>query len=401
MNKKPDMPKEKYHVMLVAGEKSGDFLGAELMNALKKLPALQEKEIVFSGVGGPGMIEEGLQSLFPMAELSVMGLTEVLGSLPNILKRMRHVIRSALDVRPDVLVTIDSPDFGLRVAKAVKKKNPSIRCVHYVAPTVWAWREGRAKAMSKYLDSVLCLFPFEPEYFQKHGLDAQFVGHPLTEKIPVFTHRDKESFYQQAGLKKDKPILCVLPGSRRGEILRLLPVFEQTCQILKQHVPDLQIIIPTLPEYTIDIETVFLPLRGKVIVGITDKDKYLAFASSTAALHASGTVALELALCGTPMVTAYKVSYITGKIGRYMLKTPFVNLVNILMKKPLIKERLQDDCMPSILADDLVPLLDDPHYQNSQKEQITNIRGVLQAQESFPGQAAALHVAQYMNPSHI
>jgi lipid-A-disaccharide synthase len=335
------------------------------------------------------MIEQGLQSLFPMADLSVMGITEVLASLPKILKRMRYTIQYILDKQPDIVVTIDSPDFGLRVAKKVKSQNSMLKCIHYVAPTVWAWREGRAKKMARYLDAVLCLFPFEPPFFEKYSLPAHFVGHPLASTIPTFSKDEKNAFCEGLGLDIDKPIMCVLPGSRRSEIAHLLPVFAETCRHLKAENPDIQFIIPTLSDFTSDIENVFLSLRGKIIVPMNDHEKHLAFALSDVALHASGTVALELALCGTPMVTAYKVSTVSAFIGRMLVKTRFANLVNVLLKREVIRERLQESCVPLVLAHDVETLLTDPEIYGAQKQAITSLRGMLQAHENMTGEAAA------------
>src|SRR5690606_12265482 len=221
-------------IFLIAGEASGDLLGASLMQDLRKTGY----EGDFIGVGGTEMALQGLNSLFPMSDLSVMGVSEVVAHLPVILKRLDETFQAIKRENPDILVTIDSPDFCLRVAQKVKKKLPNIKTLHMVAPTVWAWRPGRAKKIAKFLDGLMCLFPFEPRYFKPHGLKAEFIGHPLVGKIiPVA----KNAFLAKYDLDPKKPILCLLPGSRRREIESLWPIFVETFHRVHAYVPDLQV----------------------------------------------------------------------------------------------------------------------------------------------------------------
>ena len=340
-------------IFLIAGEESGDLLGASLMQDIKSL----DSSVTFLGVGGSRMQSAGLASLFPMQELSVMGLFEVLRHLPRILKRMRQTIDAILVAQPDILVTIDSPDFCLRVAKTIKRRAPQIKIVHYVAPTVWAWRPGRARKIARFLDGLMCLFPFEPPFFTRHGLRAQFVGHPLVKTIKMATPEQREAFCRKYGLDSQKPILCLLPGSRRREIASLWPLFITAAKTLHHEMPNLQIIVPTLPHLK-------PRLQGTPFTIIDDvADKYTAFQCSAAALHASGTVALELALCGTPMVTAYKVNPVTAWLASRLLKTQFVNLVNILAAKPIIPELLQEQATPENFATALKAILSNPVAQ--------------------------------------
>ncbi len=344
-----------HKIFLIAGEESGDILGAALLHDLKA----QDPSIRYSGIGGSRMQAEGLESLFPMQDLSVMGLFEVLRHLPRILKRMRQAIDAILEQQPDVLVTIDSPDFCLRVAKAIKRRAPQIKIIHYVAPTVWAWRAGRAKKIARFLDGLMCLFPFEPPYFIKYGLKAEFVGHPLARVIQPISQQQREAFYLKYALDPQKPILCLLPGSRHREIQSLWPAFVTAARMLRQQMPQLQVIVPTLPH----LKTMLSQVPNDFVIMDDRADKYTAFQCSTAALHASGTVALELALCGTPMVTAYKVNPVTAWLAARLLKTQFVNLVNILAGKPIVPELLQEQATAENFSIALQAIFYDPNVQ--------------------------------------
>jgi lipid-A-disaccharide synthase len=364
------------NIFIIAGEASGDLLGAELMQELK---TVSSDMIHFSGVGGPQMTGQGLQSLFPMTDLSIMGLAEVLKHLPKLIRRFNQTVAAILAQNPQILITIDAPDFGLRVARKIKKLRPEIKLVHYVAPTVWAWRPGRAKKIAQYLDGLLCLFPFEPPYFEPYGLRAKFVGHPIAKTIPEFTDEQKQQFCISHGLDKNKPILCILPGSRVREVESLAPALLETVQRLKQNLPELQIIIPTMPHLVNRLST--FAAIAKIFVPKDNDEKYLAFASSTASVHASGTVALELALCTTPMVTIYKMSALSAWIGKRLIKTPYANLVNILLRHPVVPELIQE----KVTADQIVPviqaLLTNETIRNLQRDQLKSIRQQLMEQE--------------------
>lgn len=368
-------------IFIIAGEASGDLLGATLMQELK---TVSNNTVRFHGIGGAQMIAQGMDSLFPMSELSIMGLVEVLKHLPKLIKRINQTVDAILKTNPDVLVTIDAPDFGLRVARKIKKLRPGIKLIHYVAPTVWAWRPGRAKKIAQYLDGVMCLFPFEPPYFEAHGLKAKFVGHSLTRDIPEITEMQKNEFCAEFGLDRQKPILSILPGSRIREVESLTPALLESIQRLKTNIPGLQIIIPTMPHVekylTVfnDVATVFIPKNNI--------QKYTAFSVSTAAIHASGTVALELALCGTPMVTIYKMSKLSAWIAGFLIKTPYANLVNILLRHPVVPELLQEKTS----ADHIVPiaqaLLTNDIIRDLQTKQFQKIHQLLT--ENEPNSAA-------------
>ncbi len=371
---------------IIAGEPSGDLLGAQLIEALRKKAGQSAR---FIGIGGERMQAAGLETIFPMSDLSVMGIAEVVPQIPKILKRIAQTVDTIKSKKPDAVITIDSPDFSFRVAKRVKKQMPAIPLIHYVAPTVWAWRAGRAKKIAKFLDAVLCLFPFEPPYFEKEGLLAPFVGHPLVTSIPQIKEKYKQEFIRKYNLDADRLTLTVLPGSRRSEIKRLVPIFKEVVSRLKAAQPEIQILMPTLPRWH-DYLAVQFP-EADVITDRWD-EKYTAFHISDLALHASGTVALELALCGTPMITTYKVSWFTALIARIMLKTKHVNLVNILLPEPLIPEILQGDCDAGKLGIVVQNYLDDKTAMAEQKKELINLKNILATKSKTPATAAATEV---------
>lgn len=333
---------KKYTVFLSAGEPSGDFLGSQLMKALKKQLGAN---VTFVGLGGPLMAAEGLPSLFPIEELSIMGLAEIIPHIRRIRSRIQETVKTIETIHPDIVVTIDSPGFNFRVGKDLKKHIQSIPLVHYVAPSVWAWRPGRARAVAQFLNHLLVLFPFEPPYFLKEGLPTTFVGHPVVELGLEKLH--DPTFRTRHEISAQTPILTLLPGSRRGEISRLLPVFQETVVKLQQKYPDLQVVIPTLPHLVDQIQKQFtLP----VTIVTTPSEKFAAYKESHAALAASGTVSLELAAASVPMVIAYKVNPITHFLLRRLVKVKYACLVNLLMNQEVVPERLQGDCTPEKLA---------------------------------------------------
>ncbi|HEY1096256.1 MAG TPA: lipid-A-disaccharide synthase, partial [Alphaproteobacteria bacterium] len=303
-------------IFVIAGEASGDLLGADLLSQIKA----EYPDSIIAGIGGDQMLSSGLpQSLFPLSDLSVMGLVEVLKHLPRLITRIAQTKQAIRAFQPDLLLTIDAPDFCLRIARWVKATMPQVKIIHTVAPTVWAWRPGRAKKIAQFLDGLLCLFPFEPKYFTIHGLKAKFMGHPLAQIVTPLTDEKKKNFFAQYQLDDSRPILCLLPGSRNREIESLLPVFIQSAKTLLQSDPLLQIILPALPRLADIIRATCRESHLPVTI-ITDRaDKYTAMQVSGVALHASGTVALELAFCDTPMVTAYRANRITEWIGRRIL----------------------------------------------------------------------------------
>ncbi|MSO89301.1 MAG: lipid-A-disaccharide synthase [Rhodospirillaceae bacterium] len=339
-------------VFLVAGEPSGDMIAAHLMAALKRLSV---RRLRFVGVGGERMAAEGLVSLFPIGDLAVMGVTEVLPRARRVLRRVRETAAAVASQRPAVVVTIDSPAFSFRVAQKIRPFG--IPMVHYVAPTVWAWRPRRAKMIARRYDHLLALLPFEPPYFTAVGLPCTFVGHPALEEI---TQGDAAGFKSRHGIPTNAGLLAVLPGSRRGEVARLLPIFGQAVSLLAKDVAGLHVVIPTvdLVAGMVKDATAGWPVPVTVVRGAAEKRD--AFAASQAALAASGTVAVELAAAGVPAVIAYRVSWLSAWIVRRMVKVRFANLVNLLLDRMAVPERLQEECRPDLLAADILRLLDDP-----------------------------------------
>ncbi len=359
---------EPLKVFVIAGEASGDILGGNLMRALRQMnPAVE-----FFGVGGARMEAEGLKSLFPMQELSVMGVAEVLPKLFHILYRIRQTAKAIVDVRPHAVITVDSPDFCFRViSKARGRATKGVPFIHYVAPSVWAWRPGRAEKVSKFLDHLLTLLPFEPPYFEKHGLDATFVGHPVIERE---NRGDGERFRKKHGLKPDQPIVTLLPGSRLSELSRLMDKFCGTSDIILRQRHNAVIVIPTLPHLKETIDRFF---RGKGINPILvyhEEEKFDAFAASLVAIAASGTVSLELAISDTPHIIAYKLSPVSAWIAKKFVKIPYVNLVNILLKRQVVPELLLEKCEPGPMSKEVLRLMAD---KQARVEQLTDFREAL------------------------
>jgi lipid-A-disaccharide synthase len=348
-------------LFLAAGEPSGDALGAALMRGLKAETGGAAR---FIGVGGPAMAAEGLESLFPQEELAVMGLVEVLPRLPNLLRRIRQTAAACAAARPDALITIDSPGFGLRVARKVRAAAPGVRLIHYVAPSVWAWRPGRAKKLAATVDHLLALFPFEPGYFTVEGLPCDFVGHPAAAR-PRAPAAEVAALRAEAG--GGDPLLLALPGSRAGEIARHGEAFGRTLGLLAQRRPGLRVVMPTVPgvaeaalaaaaRWPVPVLT--LDPRG-LPQAQADARKWAAFCVADAALAASGTVALELAAAGTPMLSVYRANPLTAMIVRRLLKVDTANLVNLTAGEKVVPELIQEAFTPEAAAGALDALLAD------------------------------------------
>ncbi|SLN70849.1 lipid-A-disaccharide synthase [Ruegeria meonggei] len=382
-------------VFLVAGEPSGDRLGGALMEGLRSL----DPQVQFDGVGGPLMQAQGLQSRFPMAELSVMGLVEVLPKFFHLKRRISETAQAVLNIQPDVLLTIDSPDFSLRVAKLVKASS-TIRTVHYVAPSVWAWRPGRADKMAKVIDHVLALLPFEPPYMERAGMECDFVGHPVVNE-PVAAGEDIAAFRLAYDLG-EAPIVLTLPGSRGGEIDRLAPVFGDALRLYLQDSPDTRVVVPTVA-HMVDVVTehvrswpgnpVVVDPRNMPSVDAVAQ-KRAAFAAADLALAASGTVSLELAAQATPMVIAYKLSWLTQKMAERMVKLDTVTLVNLVSDTRTVPECLLDDCQPEQIAAALRQVADAP---TAQREAMATTMERLGRGGEAPGLRAAKAVLARMS----
>ena len=340
-------------IFLVAGEPSGDQLGAQLMTALR---AETGGRVRFAGIGGRRMASEGLESLFPIEDLAVMGIFEVLPVVLKVYRRVRAAVAEVLRLRPDAVVTIDSPSFTLEISQRLKGKLAA-PLVHYVAPSVWAWKPWRARHIAKFLDHLLALLPFEPPYFERHGLATTVVGHPAVEAAE--RAGDPATFRARHGIPAEAPLICLLPGSRRGEVARHEPVMAGALGLLKARFPDLQVVVPTVPTVAdmVAARAKAWPLPATVLRD--PAEKYDAFAAAQAAMATSGTVAVELAVAGLPATILYRVGPMTAVVGRALLKIDYASIVNLLMKKAVQPELLQERCTPALVAETLEALMTD------------------------------------------
>ena len=332
------------HVYMIAGEPSGDILGGRILAALK---SEADGAIRISGIGGEAMAAQGLATLFPMSELSLMGVVEILPKVPYLLRRIRDAVRDIETSQPDVVVTIDSPDFCFRVAKRLK--GGGIPLVQVVAPSVWAWRPGRARKVARLVDRLLTLLPFEPSYFTAEGLEARFIGHPVIESGA--DRGDGAALRKRLGLSPEAPLLVVLPGSRMGEVRRHLPIFKRTLELLATTMPELNAVVPVVPTVAATVRQAVQSWPVPVTVIDGEDEKFNAFAAADVALAASGTVALELAMAGTPTVIAYRFNPLTNWLAKRLQRIRFVSLVNLVLDREAVPEFLLDNCRPAGLAE--------------------------------------------------
>ncbi len=371
-------------VYIIAGEPSGDFLGGRLMAALI---VKKNNQIQFRGVGGQEMSSQGLTSLFPMSDLSVMGIVEVVPKIPKLLGRISEVVRDIHDKKPDVVITIDAPDFCFRVAKRLK--GSGFPLVHYVAPTVWAWRKGRKEKIAKFLDHILCLFPFEPPYFENEGLSATFIGHSIVETDAKAANGKK--FRLTSGIAPNTPVLAILPGSRIGEITRHLPIFKETIMQLQATIPDLELISITTDHVSNLVKAELDQWAIKSTIIKSDTKKYNAMAAANVALAASGTVTLELALVKTPSIITYNVNALTAFIGKRVVTAKYASLINILLDQEIMPEQLIDNCKADILAPEILNLLQSP---KAQLKQISAFKTAIKMLSPPEGQSPSQKAAQ-------
>lgn len=362
------------HVCLIAGEQSGDNMGAALMTALIGKTG---GRIRFSGIGGVEMSKSGgaygFKSFFPMRELSVGGVFEVIPHIPRIIRRVGQTVHRIRKLAPDVVVTIDAPGFAFSVGKRLKGAGPSL--VHYVAPSVWAWRGHRAKMIAGFLDHLLMIFPFEAPYFEKWGLPSTFVGHPAVEmaRIPG----DGPGFRRAHGIAPDQPLLCVLPGSRASEVKYLLPVFGEVLGRLKAEVPDLAVVTPTVAGVAKRVRAAAArwPVPAVVTEGTTDKRD--AFAAADMALAASGTVTYELAAAGVPMVIAYRLVWLSAALIRRRMKIERASVVNLVLGRVVAPEFIQENCRAELIAPAVAMLLRDSEARLAQMEGLAEVAKAL------------------------
>ena len=370
-------------IFLVATEESGDRLGAALMKVLRQRLG---DAVVFEGVGGRAMAREGLATLFPIEELSIVGLAAVVKQLPKILRLIRQTTEAALAAAPDVLVIIDSPDFTHRVARRVRARDPTIPIVDYVSPSVWAWRQGRARAMRRYVDHVLALLPFEPAAYQRlAGPPCSYVGHPLTEQFASL----RPNAAEQARRDAEPPVLLVLPGSRRSEVRHHLAAFGAALGQLRAQGVSFELMLPTMPHLvdTVREGVADWPVAPTIVLG--ESEKRAAFRSARAALAKSGTVTLELAISGVPMVTAYKVGGLEAFILRHAIKVQSVILANLVIGDEVIPEFLQENCTAENLANALRAILADTPERRRQVEAFRKIDAIMSTGKEPPSVRAA------------
>ena len=371
-------------IYLVAGEASGDVLGARLMTAIRTMrPAAR-----FAGVGGPRMAEQGFESLFPLADLAVMGIIEVIPRIRLLRRRLAEVRADIAARQPDVIVTIDSPGFMHRVLDMDVAR--ATRRVHYVAPQVWAWREHRVKHYPGLWDKLLCLLPFEPAWFARHGLDGTFVGHPVLESGAG--QGDGGRFRQAHGVGAGAPLLVLMPGSRRSEVPRLLPVFGETLAILAREVPGLRTVLPVSPVVEQTVRQAIATWPTQPIITTAVQDKHDAYAAAGAALTKSGTSTLELALAGVPMAVTYRVNAISAAMARRLIRVPYVAMVNLLAERALVPELLQQDCNPRLLANTVTQLLHNADTAAAQRAGFQAVVESLALGGEPPSHAAAREV---------
>src|SRR5437016_11994140 len=350
-------------IFIVAGEPSGDALGGALIRALRKRTG---GRVRVAGIGGESMAEQGVASLVPLSDLAVAGIAEVLPRVPIILRRVRETVAEIRRVRPDAVVTIDSSGFSWRIAHALRRRGERLPLIHYVAPMVWAWRAGRARRMARWYDHLMTLLPFEPPYFERVGLSCSFVGHPVLECGA--DHGDGGRFRATHGLAPDELLITVLPGSRSGEVRRLLPIFGAALSRLEDLIGPFRVVVPTVATVAATVAGAVGAWPGNAIIVRQPQEKYDAFAASRAALAASGSVALELALARLPMVVGYRLNPLTEAFLDRVLKVRQVNLVNLLLGRPVVCELLGSDCTPERLAASLAELLGDERVRASHRQ---------------------------------
>jgi lipid-A-disaccharide synthase len=369
------------NIWLLAGEASGDILGARLMTALRA----RRPDISFMGIGGPRMEEAGLNSLFPMRDLAVMGLAEILPRLRALSRRLDEAVADIERQKPDLVVTIDSPGFALRLLARIK--HLGLKRVHYVGPQVWAWREHRVKTYPGLWDRLLCLLPFEVAFFAGHGLPAIFVGHPVLQSGA--DRGDAARFRSRHGVAPGRPIVILMPGSRRTEAPRLMPVLGRAMALLAKDFPNLLPVIPSSPAVAEIVAAHAAAWAVQPLILTDVDDKHDAYAAAGAALTKSGTSTLELALAGVPMAVTYRVNPISAAIARRLIRVPHVAMVNLLAGRAVVPELLQQDCTPRKLATTVRTLLTERAVADAQKAAFGAVMESLRAPAGLPSEAAA------------
>ena len=371
-------------IYIVAGEPSGDFIGSEIISELIK----KNSNLKFDGVGGNFMENHEFSSIFPMSDLTVMGILPVLMKINKLLKRINQVTEDILIKKPDLVILIDSPDFNHRVAKRLKKKSFKSPVICYVAPTVWAWRQNRVKSMSKNFDHLLSLLPFERDFFIKHGLETTYVGHPV---IPKLNEASNNSFRETYNLKK-KPILIFLPGSRQSEIKRHIKPFKDAYKDVKKKIPDMVLTIPTEEKNYNFIKDEF----PESIIITNESEKFCLFQEADVACASSGTVTLELGLSLIPMVVIYKLDFLTWSIVSRLAKVPFISLINLVLSKNSVQELIQSNCNKKNIYKSILNLFLDKDIIENQLSDLKEFKRVIIGDKKNPSEKAASKILEYL-----
>ena len=377
-------------IFLIATEPSGDHLGAALM---KELRHRFGNEVAFAGIGGREMEEQGIVSLFPIGDLAIVGFAAVVKQLPMLMRRIREAAEAVIQAQPDILVIIDSPDFTHRVARRVRKANPSIPIIDYVSPTVWAWRPGRARTMARYVDHVLAVLPFEPEEHRKlGGPTCTYIGHPLVERLDTLRPDAQEAQRRET----PPPLLVLLPGSRPGEIRHHMPGFRETLAAPREQGLAVEAVLPTLPHLldAVNEAVAQWPVRPRIVTG--EVEKQAAFRNARGALAKSGTVTLELALAGVPMVTLYRGGAVEAWIARRVVRVSSIILANLVIGENVIPEFHQEECTARNLAPALLDILNDTPQRRHQLEAFAKLDRIMDTGGRSPSERAADIVVQEM-----
>lgn len=376
-------------IFIIAGEVSGDILGADLMKSIIK----EDKDVCFFGVGGEEMQKiKGFHSLFDIKDIAVMGIVEVLKNLKIIKVRIREVVNKIIDVNPDLVITIDSPGFNMRVIKEVRKTLPNIKALHYVAPQVWAWKEKRAKKVAKLYDYLFCFFDFEVPYFTKYGLRTFAVGHTAIKNVVG----NKSRFFKKYKLKATDNIITMLPGSRVQIAKRLLPIYKEVVEKLSLKLKNLKIVIPaTSTSYDFLMEKI-KSWKIKPLIIRTKSDRYDAFVASEAVLSISGTAVLEVAVAKTPVVVAYKLSPLSYMIAKHLVKIKNVSLPNIIMGRKVVPEFIQKECNVDNLVEATAKVVNNKKYRENSIKELENMRKKI-IQKKAPSDIGAEIVLDILN----
>ncbi len=374
---------------LIAGEASGDLLGSKLIRELK----LKNPQAEFIGVGGKLMQEQGLTSIFPMEELSVMGFLEIIPHLPKLLRRIKQTAEVIIAQNPDFVITIDSPDFCFRVVKKLKNFHHAKK-IHLIAPSVWAYREGRAKKISQLYNLLLAILPFEPPYFEKYGLKTVFIGHPIIENVPDFSKKESINlqFRKKYSIELGDLLICLTPGSRNGEVKKIFPEFIAAINFLAQTKPNLKVLIPLVDKTRQMVLQMAKSLKVEYFL-IEKDEKEAAFFAADFALAKSGTNTIEFSLYRVPMIVAYKINFLTHFLLKMMVKIKFANLINLILNQEVIPEMLQKNCQAKKISSLLQKLIDDKNLvekQLAQSQLALKLMGLENTQNA--SQKAALEI---------